>query len=137
MAYLIIPIFAIANAGVAIGDASLTGSVSLGVVVGLVLGKPIGITLATAAVLRIGFGTLPVGMRFVHVPALAALAGIGFTMSLFISELAFSSESLINEAKIGILAASLIAAVLGSLAIRFTMRSSVAERTVLGGYIAK
>src|SRR5688500_11537178 len=73
LAYLIIPVFAIANSGVALDGASLTGPIPLGVLLGLVLGKPIGITLATAIMLRLGVGALPKGMRFSHVPALAAL----------------------------------------------------------------
>lgn len=122
VAYLIIPVFAIANAGVALDDASLTGSISLGVFTGLVLGKPAGIAFATALVLKLGIGSLPEGMRFGHVPALGALAGIGFTMSLFISDLAFDVEQQIDDAKVGILGASFIAAVLGTIAIRLMQR---------------
>jgi Na+:H+ antiporter, NhaA family len=127
VAYLIIPVFAIANSGVALDGASLTGPIPLGVLLGLVLGKPIGITLATAVMLRLGVGALPTGMRFSHVPALAALAGIGFTMSLFISDLAFESVSLIDEAKIGILVSSLIAAIVGSIAIWTTLRNETED----------
>jgi NhaA family Na+:H+ antiporter len=129
VAYLIIPIFAVANAGVALSGASLTGSVSLGVLTGLVFGKPIGITLATAIMLKLDIGSLPKGMRFIHVPPLAALAGIGFTMSLFISDLAFSAGELIDEAKIGILGASFTAAVLGSMGMWLIQRAPSSNHT--------
>ena len=122
VAYLIVPVFALANAGVELGGESLDGDVSLGVILGLVLGKPIGITLATLVMVWLGIGSLPQGMRLAHVPALGALAGIGFTMSLFISDLAFEAEALIDEAKVGILASSLAAAVIGSFLIWLTAR---------------
>lgn len=127
VAFLIVPVFAIANAGVELGNASLTNAVSLGVLAGLVIGKPLGIILCVGLMLKLGLGELPQGMRFSHVPGLAALAGIGFTMSLFISDLAYEPETLIDQAKIGILASSLVAAAVGSILIRVTTQSSGAR----------
>jgi Na+:H+ antiporter, NhaA family len=120
--YLIIPIFAFVNAGIVLTSetvsSSLTSTVSIGVVVGLVLGKLIGITLFTRLAMRLGLGDLPGDMRFDQVVGIAALAGIGFTVSIFISSLAFTDPGLIAEAKIGILVASLIAGVVGGVLLR-------------------
>ena len=117
--FLIIPIFALVNAGIEISTESfenaLRSDVTLGVVFGLVVGKFIGVSLFTWVGVRSGFFALPRGATFTHVLGLALIAGIGFTVSLFITGLAFDSPAVIDEAKLGILAASTIAAVLGSL----------------------
>jgi NhaA family Na+:H+ antiporter len=117
--YLVIPIFALANAGVSLGGGSLgeaAGSrLTWAVVVGLVVGKLVGITGATAAMARSPLGRLPSGVGLRHVVGAAALGGIGFTVSLFITGLAFSDQALQAQAKIGILAGSLMAALLGAL----------------------
>jgi Na+/H+ antiporter NhaA len=116
--YVVVPLFALANAGVPLGDGALgraVGSpVTIGVVVGLVLGKLLGIALSTGLAVRLRVGPLPHGMHRGHVPGAAALAGIGFTVSLFVADLAFSDEALRDEAKVGVLVASAIAAVLGA-----------------------
>jgi Na+:H+ antiporter, NhaA family len=114
--YLIIPLFALANAGV-----SLKGnipplffdSVSLGVIAGLILGKQTGITLAAWLVVKLGLAELPQGVRWRHIYAVGWLAGIGFTMSLFISELAFNAGGAMDSAKVGILGASIAAGLVG------------------------
>ncbi len=116
--YIIIPIFALANAGIplsgeVIGDA-LTSSVTLGIIAGLVVGKPLGVYVFAMAALASGVATLPAGMRKVHILAVGAVAGIGFTVALFINGLAFSDDVAIrNQATIGILLASLLATLLG------------------------
>lgn len=115
--YLVIPLFALANAGVPLGgDAlsrALTSPVTLGVIAGLVLGKALGISLSSLAAVRLRVGPLPQGMRRGHVFGSATLAGIGFTVSLFVADLAFDDQALRDEAKIGVLVASILAAALG------------------------
>jgi Na+/H+ antiporter NhaA len=115
--YLVVPLFALANAGVPLGgdvlERAVTSPVTLGVIGGLVLGKALGVALSTALAVRVGVGPLPHGMHRGHLPGAATLAGIGFTVSLFVAELAFDDEALRDEAKIGVLVASVIAAVLG------------------------
>jgi NhaA family Na+:H+ antiporter len=120
--YVVIPIFALANAGVVLSSDALreaaTSTVTIGVLLGLVAGKAIGIGGATALAVRTGLGRLPAGCRWRHVIGTAAIAGIGFTVSLFITELAFVDQRLADEARIGILAASVLAGVLGALILR-------------------
>jgi NhaA family Na+:H+ antiporter len=118
VAFVVMPLFALANAGVALdGDlaASAAHPVTLGILLGLVGGKVIGIVgfawLATA----IGIADLPRGITWRHVTGAGMVAGIGFSMSLFIASLAFGDSPLLDNAKIGILAASLVAAVAGAL----------------------
>ncbi|MBW3666428.1 MAG: Na+/H+ antiporter NhaA [Actinobacteria bacterium] len=117
--YLIVPLFALANAGVDfegvdLGEA-LTSPVALGITLGLVIGKLGGISAFTYAAVRFGLGRLPVGTSWNHVLGLAAIAGIGFTVSLFITDLAFVSADITDLAKVGIFAGSVIAGLLGSL----------------------
>ncbi|HEX4992166.1 MAG TPA: Na+/H+ antiporter NhaA, partial [Rubrobacteraceae bacterium] len=92
---------------------ALTSPVALGIVAGLVLGKQLGVTLFAWLAVKSGISELPRGIGWRHVYGTGWLAGIGFTMSLFISDLAFSDGSLVEIAKLGILAASLIAGVVG------------------------
>jgi NhaA family Na+:H+ antiporter len=120
---LILPLFALFSAGVVFSPENLEGfptSVSLGVIAGLVLGKPIGVLVVSWLLLR--FVDIKMGM--VTLPQLLGagfLAGIGFTMSIFISELAFVNELLIDQAKVGILIASLLAGVCGAIILHFTL----------------
>jgi len=114
--FAIMPVFALANAGVPLGRGlgeALTSPVSLGIVAGLVLGKQLGVTLFAWLAVKSGISELPRGIGWRHVYGAGWLAGIGFTMSLFISDLAFSDGSVVENAKLGILAASLIAGVVG------------------------
>ena len=124
--YVVVPIFALANAGVVITADSLreaaTSTITIGIVVGLVLGKLLGITLFTALVVRSGRGRLPDGVGRTQVAGGAALAGIGFTVALFITDLAFDDPGQQAEAKIGVLAASLIAALLATALFRLAAR---------------
>ena len=114
--FAIMPIFALANAGVPLGGSiadALTSPITLGIVAGLVFGKQLGITLFAWLAVRSGVAELPEGVRWRHIYGAGWLAGIGFTMSLFITDLAFSDGSLVEVAKLGILSASLIAGVVG------------------------
>jgi NhaA family Na+:H+ antiporter len=116
----IVPLFALANAGVRIEagvlDAPGAGAVALGVALGLVVGKPVGVAGATWLALRTGLGRLPGGVTLPQVLGVGAVAGIGFTVSLFITGLAFppGRADLDAAAKIGVLAASVLAAMAGS-----------------------
>ena len=117
--FVILPLFALANAGIPLSARALsnasTSTITYGVILGLVLGKIIGVAGFSWIATKLKIGALPNGATWRDIIGLAALAGIGFTVSIFISGLAFDSPGLQNEAKIGILAASLIAAGLGTL----------------------
>lgn len=131
--YLVVPLFALANAGIALDGDTLADAASspitLGVILGLVVGKGLGISLVSLASVRAGLGRLPRGMRSSHLFSASALAGIGFTVSLFVAELAFDSETLRNEAKVGVLVASALAAALGWALFRFVdARAPAPER---------
>ncbi len=123
VAFAIVPLFALANAGVALGGdlgVALTQPVTLGVVAGLVVGKQVGITLFSWLAVRSGLAELPQELSWRHIYGASLLAGIGFTMSLFISALAFGDGPLQDAAKVGILTASLVAGVAGWLVLRST-----------------
>jgi NhaA family Na+:H+ antiporter len=112
VAFAIVPLFALANAGVRIPQdvgAALSQPVVIGIVVGLVLGKQLGIMAAAWLVVRAGLASLPDGVAWRHMYGVAWLGGIGFTMSLFVAELAFPDPVLEDAAKLGILLASVIA----------------------------
>lgn len=116
VAYVILPVFALANTCILIDQdaiASLGGLVSLGIMAGLLVGKPIGILLFSylAAVLRIS--SLPGDLKWAHVTGAGLLAGIGFTMSIFITLLAFDDPGLIDASKLSVMAASLVAGIIG------------------------
>ena len=117
-AYVVLPVFALANAGVALtggvlGDA-LHSAVTLGVAAGLVVGKPVGILLAAFVAVRLGLGRLPRHTGWGALAGLGAVGGVGFTVSLFIAALSFPTDPLLTEeAKVGILGGSLVAAVVG------------------------
>jgi NhaA family Na+:H+ antiporter len=116
VAFGIMPLFALANAGVSLSGASLDGdSVRVGVAValGLVVGKPIGVLAASGLALRAGVATLPAGLGPRQILVLGVVAGVGFTMSIFIAQLAFADAQLLAAAKLGVLGASFVAAVAG------------------------
>jgi Na+:H+ antiporter, NhaA family len=125
--YVVVPVFAFANAGVALSADALadaaTSKVTLGVVLGLVVGKLVGITSAAALAVRTGLGVLPGGCGWRHVVGVAAVAGIGFTVSLFVADLAFTDPMLTAEAKVGIFAASLLAGTVGVAVLRLGQSS--------------
>ena len=115
-AYVVLPVFALANAGVELSGMGkvFTDSVGLGIVLGLVVGKPVGILAASWLAVRLGLGRLPERTTWAMVLGLGAVGGIGFTVSLFIAGLSFpGAEALTDEAKIAILLASVIAAAVG------------------------
>ncbi|MGH2948535.1 MAG: Na+/H+ antiporter NhaA, partial [Solirubrobacteraceae bacterium] len=115
--FVVVPIFALGNAGVVVDgeliERAAGSSITYGVIAGLVLGKLFGIGLASTLAVRLGLGRLPGGMRVGELWGGAALAGIGFTISLFVVDLAFESPALQEEARVGVLSASVIAALAG------------------------
>lgn len=116
--FLIVPLFALANAGVSFGGADLSGPNTLiagGVAAGLVVGKLVGITLFSWLAVRTGLGRLPPDTTWGHLVGLAAAAGIGFTVSLFVTDLAYGHGPLADAAKIGIFGGSLVAGLVGVL----------------------
>ncbi len=123
VAFVILPIFALANAGVVVGMESMQGLASLnsaGIIAGLVLGKPIGVALLAFAAVSAGLCSLPPDLSWRHVVGAGILGGIGFTMSIFITNLAFAANAeAANASKLAILAASLAAGTLGYLWLRF------------------
>jgi Na+:H+ antiporter, NhaA family len=126
--FLVVPVFALANAGVVITagafDAPGTLGVAGGVVLGLVAGKTLGITGAAWLAVRTGLGRLPVGASWPMMVGIAAIGGVGFTVSLFIAELAFDSAALQDAAKVGVLTGSTVAAVVGGTVLRRACRRS-------------
>ncbi len=124
----IVPLFALANAGVDfrgvnIVDA-LTTPVALGVSVGLVVGKIVGISTASFAAVRLGLGRLPPGTTWSHILGLSAVAGIGFTVALFVAGLAFTDPAITDLAKVGIFSGSIVAGIIGSFALSRVGRRS-------------
>jgi NhaA family Na+:H+ antiporter len=120
VAFFVMPIFALANAGVALGGEgglNWTSRVIWGVALGLLIGKPLGITLFSWLAVRLGLAQLPQGINFVHIAGVGFLAGIGFTMALFIGGLAFRGDEL-NYAKLGILSGSALAGAIGFMMLR-------------------
>ena len=129
--FAIMPLFALANAGVVLGEdfvATLLDPVSLGVMAGLLLGKQFGVALFAWLAVKSGVSELPGGVTWRHIYGAGWLGGIGFTMSLFISDLAFTNSPLLDVAKLGILAASLVAGVGGWIILRRASASSPSER---------
>jgi NhaA family Na+:H+ antiporter len=123
--YLVLPIFALANAGVTISSdlgAILSNRVALGIIFGLVLGKSLGITLFTWLAIRLGIAEMPTRVGWPQLFSATWLAGIGFTMALFIANSAFSDPTLLDTAKLAILAASLISASIGFTMLILTSR---------------
>lgn len=117
VAFGVMPVFALANAGVQFGGVDLSAAgpqtVALGILVALVIGKPVGVFLATFLAVKTGLCSLPQGVNWAGVVLVGLLAGIGFTMAIFVGGLAFSDAALLGAAKMGILGASATAAVLG------------------------
>ena len=115
--FVVIPIFALANAGIDLGGIAwgqaLSSRVTMGVLTGLVIGKFVGITLFSWIAVRLGVARLPSGVQWRHLMGAAWLAGIGFTMSLFIAQLAFRDPEIVEQAKLGILLGSAISATIG------------------------
>ena len=125
----VMPVFALANAGIALDLQELTTAVdhpvTLGIALGLLLGKPVGITCFSWLAVRLGLAELPAGVRWSQIFGLGLLGGIGFTMSLFITNLAFeNTPELVAAAKVGIFAASLLAGIAGYLLLRRSIKTT-------------
>jgi len=118
-AFIVMPLFALSNAGVSFGQSMPDLSVLIGTSLGLAVGKPLGITAAAYVAVRAGFASLPRDVSWSTLHALAWLGGIGFTMSLFIATLAFEGPDLLETAKMGIMAGSVSAGITGALAMRW------------------
>jgi NhaA family Na+:H+ antiporter len=116
VSFFIMPLFAFANAGVSIGHgfvSSLLSPISVGIILGLFIGKQFGIFTFSFISIKLGLAEKPEGVSWMKIYGASILAGIGFTMSLFIGNLAFSSDALVNVAKVGVLAGSLISGIIG------------------------
>ncbi len=130
VAFFVIPVFALANAGVALGadaTALITDTVALGVMLGLVVGKPIGVMGMAFLAVKTGLAALPAGVTWRHILGVSFLTGIGFTMSIFIANLAFGAGPLLDSAKVGILAASVISGALGAIVLIGASRTAEVE----------
>jgi NhaA family Na+:H+ antiporter len=134
--YLVLPVFAFFSAGVSLAGAGF-GRIAGGVFWGLVIGKPIGVTLGALLAVRFGLARLPPGVRWGQIMGASILGGIGFTMSLFVAGLAFGDPRMLDQAKIGVLSASMLAAIAGyavlvmqsrNAAVRVPAGRAVAER---------
>ncbi|GGO42045.1 hypothetical protein GCM10008949_53650 [Deinococcus humi] len=112
--YAVLPMFAFMNAGVTVSTGGVD-TVTLGVFLGLLLGKPLGVVGAAWLAVRVGLAALPKGVNWPLLCGVGLLSGIGFTVSLFVSNLAFEDAALQAQAKLGVLAGTVLAAVLGVL----------------------
>lgn len=130
IAFLVLPLFALANTGIHLHGGVweiLLHPVSMGIGTGLIIGKIIGIVGVSKLMVWFGLAELPSGVNWDHIYGIALLAGVGFTMSLFISELAFTDDNIIYVAKIGILLTSLLAGVLGFIYLKVTSKTEKLE----------
>ena len=130
VAFIILPIFALANTALVLSDGwvnELTTNNSLGIIAGLLIGKPTGILLFCFLLIKLKWGSLPPGISMKHLAGAGVLAGIGFTMSIFIANLAFKDSSTIQFSKISVLTGSVLACVAGLLWLQVTLKKSAAE----------
>src|SRR5271169_591914 len=122
VSFLVLPLFALSNAGVTFSGGSLNellaSRIAWGVLLGLVIGKPVGIVGFSKLAVKLGWARLPAGVNWMQMAAVGFLAGIGFTVSIFIDSLAFKDPRYLREAKIAILVASVVAGVVGYFALR-------------------
>jgi NhaA family Na+:H+ antiporter len=124
--YLIVPIFAFANAGVVLTGLEISDlfvPLPMGIALGLILGKQIGVFGITFALVKTGIARMPQGANWLHIYGISCLAGIGFTMSLFIGGLSFSDATMMNEVRLGVLSGSIISAILGYSALMIASKS--------------
>jgi len=128
VSFIVLPLFALANAGVVLSiqvvEAAMRGSVALGVGIGLFVGKVTGVVSFAWLAIRVGLATMPTSLNWPVLCGVGLISGIGFTVSLFITELAYSNPQLVEQAKIGILFASLLSGVLGYLFLRYRSPST-------------
>ncbi len=131
VAFAILPLFAMANTGIVIGSdwaSGLTEPNSLGIMLGLTLGKPIGILLFSLLGVAIGACAIPSDLKWKNILAVGFLGGIGFTMSIFITILAFDNQTIIDQSKIAILMGSLVAGIIGYLFLKLTLKETVTDQ---------
>ena len=131
--YLIVPIFAFANAGVVFDGmqfSDLLAPLPLGIALGLILGKQLGVFGVTWAMVKLGISKLPYGVSWLHIYGIACLAGIGFTMSLFIGSLSFEDPALMNQVRIGVLSGAVISAILGYVALQIACNTETSEEAL-------
>ncbi|MDP1725850.1 MAG: Na+/H+ antiporter NhaA [Bacteroidota bacterium] len=128
VAFLILPLFAIANTCISVGDSwqsSLEQTNSLGIIAGLVIGKPLGIWLFSFIGVGLGICILPTDLKWKNIIGAGFLGGIGFTMSIFITILAFDNAEMVNSSKIAIIIASFIAGTIGFIFLKLTLKTQV------------
>lgn len=130
VAFVILPLFALANTGIALDDnwaGSLSHAGSLGIMAGLIIGKPLGIWLFSFIGVGLGICALPNDLKWKNIFGAGLLGGIGFTMSIFITLLAFDDETTVTNSKIAILLASAIAGLIGLIWLKMTLKNTIAE----------
>ncbi len=130
VAFLVLPLFAIANTGISFGDSWQSGlgqASSLGIIAGLVIGKPLGIWLFSFISVSLGLCALPTELKWKNIIGAGFLAGIGFTMSIFITLLAFDNADTVNNSKIAIIIASVVAGIIGFLWLKQTLKTPIEE----------
>lgn len=141
VSYLVLPLFALSNAGVELTGEVVRGALShpvaLGIVAGLTLGKPIGMLSFALVGVKLGLARLPEGLSWRHMSAIGVTSGVGFTISLFIAELAFHGSDLSQEAKLGVLVASALSGLLGALTFWWATRGAVDKGPPREGTLAK
>ena len=131
VAFVILPLFAMANTGIVIGSnwaSGLTEPISLGIILGLAIGKPLGILLFSLLGVVIGACVIPIDLKWKNILAVGFLGGIGFTMSIFITILAFDNPAIIDNSKIAILLGSLIAGIAGFTFLKLTLKKTVTDQ---------
>ncbi len=133
VAFIILPLFAMSNTGLTFHKMIFlemaTNTVSLGIIFGLVFGKPLGIMLFSYLAVKTKAANLPKDVRWSHILGSAMLGGIGFTMSLFISDLSFSTSQILNVGKMAILSASVLSAIIGIALLSFISSTAPVERS--------
>lgn len=130
VAFIILPLFAIANTSIILGSdwyAGLALSSSLGIMAGLLIGKPLGIVVFSFIGVSVGLCILPPDLKWKNILGAGFLGGVGFTMSIFIALLAFSDAAIINSSKIAILIGSLLAGITGYILLKLTLKSTIEE----------
>lgn len=128
VAFFILPLFALANTGIVLNNYwyyNLSSSNSIGIIAGLIIGKPLGILLFSLLIIKLKIATLPSGVNWKMITGAGILAGIGFTMSIFIANLAFTDAGFVQFSKVAILAASLLATIIGLLVLYLACRKNV------------
>jgi len=130
VAFFILPLFALANTCLPIDNNlhnSMTQTYSLGIIIGLVIGKPLGIWLFSFIAVSLGLSMLPPDLKWKNIIGIGLLGGIGFTMSIFITLLAFDNQTIVNNSKIAILFASLIAGIIGFIWLKLTLKTVITD----------